>query len=648
MNRKLLLVWSALFFLSLTVYSQDVGLDSIKHVWKNSPTDTVRLEALLTIVKKQFPVQLDSVIQYAIIGSKESQQLKRKDYEGKFLFYQGMAHRRSKNFNEAIRVCKRSMEASVLAKQWEWAAGAEREIGDSYIAKVQYDSALWHLFHALELDKNTKENYGTGNLANTIAYVYELMEDPKQSISWLNRSLDIAARNNFKVLVYKAYFDLGNVYDLMKKYDSALLFKIKSLQLTPKSENDYLILHGNIANTYMELGNLDSALVYMQRFDKLTTSTDYSPHMVEKMKARGMVNFGRIYFLKSDYRTAETYLLNALIASKKARDEHLVIESYFNLSNVYEATNKTAEAFKYYRLYESKTDSIYNLDKQRVIQDMTTKYETEKKEQQIKLLQAEASARQQWTIALISILTLIVTIVIFLLMRRNLKMKAQMAEEKKKVQQDRFKMVLDTEEKERKRIARELHDGIGQMLTTSRLLISDLEETHGDAKATRALQVLDTSIKELRNISHNMMPIKLTELGLTEAIRDMVSTLNATEKISAALQLDGFIQLSEMVSIPIYRSVQEIVNNAIKYSEASKLEIALTQSPEKLVVVVSDNGKGFNSDNIHASKGLGWNSIHARMELIGGSVNVYSKANEGTKVKLVIPNQHSENAALSA
>ncbi len=648
MNRTIILTWHVLlaFAFSFQVWSTP-STDSLKIVWKNSPVDTVRLEALLSIVTKQFPMHLDSAIHYGQVGEKESRKLKLIGYEGKFLFYQELAHRRKRDYREAVRIGRLAIEAFVLTKQWQWAAGMEREMGDCYIAQTKYDSALLHLFRGMEFDKNENVNPGTAHLSNTIAYVYELMEDPRLSIYWLNQSLQVAITNKFLVAEWKAYFDLGNIYDMLKKYDSALYFKYKSLHLTPKSENDYPVLLGNIANTFIEMGKLDSALRYMKLYTALANSTDYSPHILDKLKARGPVNLGRIYLLKSDFKTAENYLLAGLTQAKKNRDETLIIEAYFNLSKVYEATNKTAEAFKFYRLYESKTDSIFNLEKQKVIQEMTAKYESDKKGQQIKLLQAEATARQQWTIALLASLTLVIVIVISILMRRNLKMKALMAEEKKKAQQDRFKMVLDTEEKERKRIARELHDGIGQMLVTSRLLISDLEETHGDAKATRALHALDASIQEVRTISHNMMPIKLTELGLTEALKDMATTISASEKISATIQVEGFIQLSELVSIPIYRALQEIVNNAIKYSGASKLEIALSQTPENLTVLVSDNGKGFNT-NLKMGSGIGLNNVQSRIELIGGSVHVYSKANEGTHVRLVIPIHQGGNVAMSA
>ena len=212
-----------------------------------------------------------------------------------------------------------------------------------------------------------------------------------------------------------------------------------------------------------------------------------------------------------------------------------------------------------------------------------------------------------------------------------------MAEEKKRVQQDRFRVVIETEDKERKRIAQELHDGLGQMLSTVRLLVSDMDETNTEPKVVRSLKVLDTTIEEVRTISHSMMPIQLINSGLTAAIKELAEMINATNKISIKLITEIDLILDEGVSIAIYRAVQEIINNSIKYSEASQISLSIAQERKVLRVIITDNGKGFDTKRISESKGIGWSNIYSRMELIDGVVSIYSKMGEGTTVKLEIP-----------
>lgn len=214
-----------------------------------------------------------------------------------------------------------------------------------------------------------------------------------------------------------------------------------------------------------------------------------------------------------------------------------------------------------------------------------------------------------------------------------------MAEEKERLQKDRFRVVLDTEDKERKRIARELHDGLGQMLSTVRLLVSDMDETNTQPKVVRSLKALDTTIDEVRNISHNMMPIQLINSGLKAALEELVDTINSTNKLSIKFKMESYLSLDESVSIAVFRAVQEIISNSIKYSEASEIKFSILSEGEILKVMVTDNGKGFDTKLISESKGIGWSNVYARMELIGGHVSIFSKPGEGTTVRLEIPIQ---------
>ena len=620
---------------SLSVKAETSKADSLMQVWKTGSLDTVRLDALLKIISIKMRSSLDSTAMLSLEGATLSRQLKRKDYEGKFYFYNEIALRRSTKFKEAIQSGKLSASASTTAKQWAWAAGVHREIADCYIALTQFDSALWHLFKGLEIDKNDKENFGTANLCNTVSYVYELTNQPSLAISWSKKCLDIAQRNNYQSLVATSYFDLGNIYDLIKKFDSSLYFKKKALVMTEPDDIDHLLLLGNITNTFIELKNADSALYYANKFQLAAQKDDaYYGRSIERSRAVAQIHLGKIYLMNGNATQAETYLLKGLAMCKAINYFDEIRDAYINLSKVYVVQNQATKALHYHELYDALTDSVYTKEKEKAIQELTTRYETEKKDNQIKVLTLEAEAKQQWIISIIAIGVAVIILLTLILVRRNLKLKADMSLALKNAQQERFRSVVESEEKERKRIARELHDGIGQLLSTTRLLLSDIEESKPDARATKAIEALDSSIQEVRTISHNMMPAKLTEQGLTATLREMATTVGSTGKLAVGFVSSWTAEPDEYLAIPIYRSVQEIVNNMLKYAKADRLEIALKESGDSLEVMVSDNGIGFNTDLINQSKGLGWANILSRIELVGGHVEVVSKQGMGTKVML--------------
>ncbi len=164
-----------------------------------------------------------------------------------------------------------------------------------------------------------------------------------------------------------------------------------------------------------------------------------------------------------------------------------------------------------------------------------------------------------------------------------------------------------------------------------------MDESNAESKVVRTLGALDKTIAEVRNLSHSMMPIQLIRSGLAAAVLEMNDAINATGKIAMTLSIPRDLVLDDAVSIAVYRAIQEIVNNSIKYSKASKISVSFHQQENILIITITDNGIGFDTAKIAESKGIGWANVYARMEIIGGHVNIYSKPTEGTKVQLDVP-----------
>jgi len=183
------------------------------------------------------------------------------------------------------------------------------------------------------------------------------------------------------------------------------------------------------------------------------------------------------------------------------------------------------------------------------------------------------------------------------------------------------KVALETEAKERHILARELHDSLGGMLSLLRLKIG------GNASKDETLRLLDTTHTELRRVSHHLMPEELLRGGLVSALHDFARSV-----LGAEFQTFGEIRLNKERELTLYRCAYELVNNAMKYAEATHIDIQLMQTVHEVTLTVSDNGKGMGDGN-----GMGLQNIRERIEPYHGTLRIVSGENEGTEINLTLP-----------
>ena len=220
------------------------------------------------------------------------------------------------------------------------------------------------------------------------------------------------------------------------------------------------------------------------------------------------------------------------------------------------------------------------------------------------------------------------------------RMESLIATERKK----RLSAIIDGQEIERRRVSRELHDGLGQLLTAAKLRLRQSAKYAEDENAQEHLvhtnEIIDLTISEVRKISYNLMPTVLNDFGLTAALEKMADQLNDDRglKINFLSQVD-FDRLPKDMEVGLYRIAQEAVNNAMKYSEANKVNINLDQTGSEVTLVVADDGKGFSKGspvrNSNNGSGKGLYNMHERAELINGKFILESEPGKGTIVKVL-------------
>jgi signal transduction histidine kinase len=204
--------------------------------------------------------------------------------------------------------------------------------------------------------------------------------------------------------------------------------------------------------------------------------------------------------------------------------------------------------------------------------------------------------------------------------------------------------ILEAEEKERRRIAQDLHDGVGQLLSAAKLNLSNLDskittQTEEQKLAIQnALSLVDDSVKEVRAVSHNMMPNTLIKLGLASAVREFITKLGKAPTLKVDLEIVGLdTRLDNQVETVLYRVIQEIVNNIIKHAKASQISMQLIRHETELNIMIEDNGVGFDTNQLDDFEAIGLKGIKTRIEFLNGSVHFDSYIGRGTTVIIDIP-----------
>lgn len=318
------------------------------------------------------------------------------------------------------------------------------------------------------------------------------------------------------------------------------------------------------------------------------------------------------------------------------------------IANAYEKVGKPREAFLAQKDLTTFKDSVYNVERVQQLSDMQVKYETERTEKELlqertrtEVQKAEIAQQRLRMVALaggFGLLVLIGTLVVFIQRARH---KGRMSEQVIAERDRGLKAVIDNTEAERRRLAGELHDGVGQQLAGLRFQLEDvatrISERAPDERSRVAglMSVLDDASRDVRGIAHNLRPRALDDLGLAPALGDMLH--KALDRPGFTLNYEHFgleARLPQHVEVGVYRIAQELVNNIIKHADARNVNVQLLKNKGHLVLMVEDDGKGMGD---RAHDGIGLLSMNDRARAMHGHIDFSNAPENGTIVTLRIP-----------
>ncbi len=374
---------------------------------------------------------------------------------------------------------------------------------------------------------------------------------------------------------------------------------------------------------------------------------------------------GDIYLKFENYRESIEDYSNSLIYLNSIPFSKQRLSVYNNLAFNYRAIDVLDSALIYTQKYAALQDSILNENRVIAVNNITYKYESREKNAEIKslerekLLAVESNQQQKRALIVLGLVLALLTIGIYYIVRfysekintakiieeQNEKINHQMINElKDKIQINSMKSMIEGQEVERERIAKDLHDSLGGLLSTIKLQVDNIRvKLNGNVDNTEidtATDLLDAAVGEVRTISQNLQPGALSRLGLIPAIKDLVNRYDG--KYGPEIDFQHFdipIKMDQTVALGIYRIVQEILNNAIKHAKAHEVLVQLNKEGREIIIHIEDDGVGFNQTK--KQNGMGIENIRSRVNYLKGNIEIDSRENQGTSFIIHIPNQVS-------
>ncbi|HPI09419.1 MAG TPA: sensor histidine kinase [Catalimonadaceae bacterium] len=553
----------------------------------------------------------------------------------------GLYHNTQSEYASALVWHRKALSIRKEIKDQAGVASSWSKIGVCLTEMAQYPEALEAQMQARRGFSELKNDIALSQTLSNICGILHWLKDFKQMKGMAKEALELARKTGDQASAATAKGYLAMVSGHEGNYAKALLLDQEASGFF-EEQKDTLRWLASLNNVGFDLNMLGRQDECRKLFRKALTIARASRHTLDQILYA--TNLANKELESGNTMLAEQLLLEAeQLALNEQLDDHLP-RIYRSFGDLYIQTHQDQKALDAYDKAEVLKDSLFSSQMAERYSQLRTRYETEQKEQEKKLLltenqiQKDRIQRQRFLMLAGVVFCLLIAVVVWLwIQRKNLNQKRQAEAERFALQEKLAKEILDAEEKERSRIARELHDGIGQQLVAAHLNLASLESRSGEQQQllenTRSL--VEDSLKEVRSVSHTMLSNALLRSGLAGAVRDFVQKIQGAIRVH--LEISGLdYRLDHTIELVLFRVIQELMGNILKHSEASDVYIQLSLENKELNLCVEDNGKGFDPAS-HVVEGVGLRNIRTRIAYLKGGVEIDSKPGKGCSVVIKIP-----------
>jgi two-component system, NarL family, sensor kinase len=631
------------------VLAQDTALiDSLKLELKNSQSDSARIYWLQRLTWNHIINDTKQAEEYNSRAKELA--LKRNDERAvaRAFHYEGLINRFYGNYPKAIESLEKALAYFEANNIEEAMLGSLFNLGVVHGIIGNYETSLEYYYRQMELNEKQDNIIEVGNTLNSIGSINRKMGNYDEAMEKFDRAAEIFISNDKPWNLANVLSNKGGVYLETEKFELAKKHFLEALEIDRNVNDNWGIAYNlhRLGLVMHETGKIDSAVLYLNEALFIRESLNQELELSETMLALGSAKFdiGR-------HDEGIQLIKDAMLKSEQIGAMEAKTTAHFKLAEHLTEISRFEEAYAHLKQYAVLRDSVLNKEKQRIASDMEKRYESVKKDRQIaenalELADTKAEIERKdsfikligFTIVALLII-LVLVIVVFNERKKNNDQRLRNLQKEQELLV--LKSVIVGEEKERTRIAKDLHDGLSSLLAAIKIRFNAVQQNHieliNDKKFGEALTSLDDASKELRRIAHNMMPEILLKYGLVEALNEYVQNLNDGVNIQIEFTHYGMEKrLAANTELVLYRIIQELLNNVFKHSNASEVLMQINRNGNQLNITVEDNGKGFDISQPKAGDGIGMSNLASRVGYLKGELNIESAPNHGTTVYIEI------------
>lgn len=567
-----------------------------------------------------------------------------------------------------------------------------------FLKQDQYDSAIDYANECIAAGNQFNNAQYTGMGYNQLGTIYSKQGDYQSELKYYLNALEIFKSANFNRGIAASQLKIGTYYLKENQYEEAISNYINALERfenelnTNPSVSIYNQISGtlnNLGKAYASSGKQDKAITYYQK--ALNFSIDYS---LQDRLAWVELNLGEIYFKMKHYSAADSFLNLALkhaislkISYVQARSltylgelniatnnfskgisklhesldfskahelKNLELDIYMKFAELYESIQNYDSSYAYLKKYLQLNDSLNDQNKAKQTTILREKYQVAKKNEELKFRRARAEVYElrQWASFVIVILLILLMVLLYFYYRSkqnslkaDLRHKEQLNQQKvsellKDQEISNIRSKMEGQELERKRIAQEIHDGIGGSLAGIKLNLIRFNKScnQNEEELSAVIEKMDIVCEEVRAVAHDLIPPSFTDNSLIDLVEEFIPRNSRDGKTTFYYELYPKNEINALpvkFQVELFRIIQELIVNIRKHAKASEVNLSLILHDRYVNLMVEDDGQGF--DISQKNEGLGLKNIHSRIDVYGGQLTIDSQQGRGTSVNIDIP-----------
>lgn len=633
--------------------------------------------------------KIDSIIAVAFMNNPDTSAVKAFSELQRYHFNMGQ-------FDSALYYCNLSIPVAQKVNNINRLSRIYYNTGLVYTNLTRYDSAKKYLDKAIKMAKENLDTPLLINCYNSNALLSNYQSDFKTAVQYMTRVASLIENSNNPDLLNflpQTYGNIGHNLMAENQFEKGIAYEKKALLFRkyPDEQRYRVMLHLDIADAFIKLKKTAQAKLHLDtakigndqlnniQVESLVLNTEgfyfdavnnLPASLAAYLKAYQIAdsiasdylkseiadNVAKIYLKMNNDAMAEKYAITANNIAMRLHHLKVAASTFETLKKVAFAKGDFKKAFFLSEKEKLYSDSATNIETQKSAVYLEALYQNEKKENEIAALtlsntSKELAVLKRNRLLLVGGLTASALLFMMGLLYRYSRQKRLIAEKDVMLQQEQVKFLerqqqivslqsmVNGQETERSRIAKDLHDGLGGLFSTIKMYFSTLQHEQtvlkGDPLFIKSYDLVNTASEEVRRIAHNMMPEVLIKIGLIQAVQELCNSISAGKLLKARLLTYGMEKrLNPSTEAMLFRIIQELLNNIIKHAKATEAIIQFNKEGNRLSIVVEDNGHGFNMQETAVNAKAGLASVQSRVNYLNGKLSIDSQKESGTTIMM--------------